>query len=198
MTKHVSMRVTGAVALVAVSLGVSVALGAHSKSKADSSMSLSPANFAALSSNANVTSVPSGGAAPAIGVAARGVGHTLSHGATAWVQDGEVCWATAASSGCIPNGGGGQLAFDPVISDPDQAGSGLPARVAGVAVDGVKRVEATLEDGTSVSAAPSNNWYEIDLPKNELPWSVSKVEAFLSNGETVTVNVPTTAPAISH
>jgi hypothetical protein len=85
--------------------------------------------------------------------------------------------------------------IDWTINDPDGPGTGSPARVIGLAVDGVTSVEVTLEDGRATSAAPVDNFYEVSLPNDALPWDVATVVARLANGTAFTQTVSISAPA---
>jgi hypothetical protein len=121
--------------------------------------------------------------------------HSLGHGkAVAWNHAGQICWSAGQFAGCEPtNLPRGIEAF---LSDPDQVGAGLPARVSGVAVDGVVKVIATRDDGSTLAVSPSANWYEIELPDGASPWSVPKVEAVFADGTSITTITGAKAPAI--
>jgi hypothetical protein len=102
--------------------------------------------------------------------------HQLGNGAFAWRLGDNICWVTKLAGGCLPR------LEQPIawtIKDPDASGSGAPALVFGLAVDGVTTVTATLSDGHEVSAAPVNNFYVIELPLDAAPEDVTEVRATL-------------------
>ena len=168
--------------------------------KPASPLALTPANFAALSAPGTARAgVPSGVHAPAPGYGpADGAVHVLGHGkAFAWVREGAVCWSSGIASGCADSSRSNEHALDAVISDADEVRQGEPARIAGLAVDGVVRVAATMKDGSTLAAVPVDNWYEIDLPGTAAPWDVARVSATLRSGRTTSLEVTLSAPAVS-
>jgi hypothetical protein len=103
--------------------------------------------------------------------------HQLGHGAYAWRLGDNICWVTKLAGGCLPR------LEQPIawtIKDPDASGSGAPALVFGLAVDGVDTVTVTLSNGREVSAAPVDNFYIVELPVDARPEDVTEVRATLA------------------
>lgn len=182
-----------AVAIVAVASTI-----AFVETRADattaSRWALDPANFVALNTPATALS----GLPPAAHVEAGydpapGTVHQLGHGALAWVAAGRVCWSSDNEAGCAVSVPSEAQAIDPGVSDPDGIREGQPARLSGLAVNGVTQVTAVLKDGSRLSTAPVENWYEIMLPSSAAPWDVTRIEARLSSAATVAFVLPNVA-----
>jgi hypothetical protein len=178
-------------ALVVVLAGAGAAAGVlQAGARAPSPLALVSANFAALNSAETVRRGPTDGATP-------GRAHALGRGkAFAWEHDGAVCWSAGIASGCADPSPANEHGIDMTVSDPDLIRQGEPARVAGLAVDSIVRVTATLQDGTTLSAVPVDNWYEITLPETSAPWDVTRVSATGRSGRIISVDVSLHAPAV--
>lgn len=166
--------------------------------KPSSPLALVPTNFTAL--NAASTEVPSASSEtsspPAAYGPAPGALHALGHGkAFAWVHAGAVCAHSSVFEGCADPSPSTEHGIDITISDEDLLRQGKPAHVSGLAVDSVVRVTATLEDGSAVSTAPIDNWYDLTLPDGAAPWDVVRVAARTASGRTISQAVTLHAPA---
>jgi hypothetical protein len=173
-------------------VGVSIALASPQAGKLHThSDGLGPQNIAALRSAATaLATVPTGVHAPSPSDRpSAGTVHTLGNGkAYAWARNGETCWSAGASYGvaaCAIQTSG--FDFDALIHDPDALSSGQPAHVSGIAADDVQRVVATLTDGSTFTAVPTANWYDIALPADVSMDQVTEVTATLSDGLAQTI-----------
>jgi hypothetical protein len=109
-----------------------------------------------------------------------GTVHVLGRGAAfAWEKPGRICLWEALVDGCL-----GQVSrpLNIVVGDPDLVGSGRPARVYGIATDEVASVTVKLDDGRSVTADATENFYDVDLPDDVAPWAPLTVVAQLRDG----------------
>lgn len=190
-------RTAAAVAGMLLAAGAAAAfIETRAEATSASRLALDPANFAAL--NTPATALSGTPAAARVGPGydpAPGTVHQLGRGkALAWVAAGRVCWSSGNEAGCVVSLPSQAQAIDPGVSDPDGIKQGQPARVSGLAVDGVAQVTATLKDGTRLSTTPVDNWYEIELPTSAAPWDVARIDAKMSSGETVPYDVPAIAP----
>ena len=116
--------------------------------------------------------------------------------AFAWVHAGAVCSSADIASGCADPSPSTEHGIDITISDPDLIRAGRPAQVAGLAVDSVVHVTATLNDGLTLSAVPVDNWYDITLPETAAPWDVIRVAAQTRSGRTLSQTVALHQPAV--
>jgi hypothetical protein len=158
--------------------------------RTSSPLALVPANFAALNAADTVRPGPTS-------PSASGEVHALGGGkAFAWNHAGEVCWSSGIASGCADPSPVNDHGIDVTIDDPDVIRQGEPAQVVGLAVDSIVRVTATLEDGRALSAAPVDNWYEIELPDTAAPWDIVRVSAQVRSGRRISVDVALHAPAV--
>src|SRR5438034_8427203 len=156
MRPILSRRRTLGIALILVLAGIGAAAGVmRAGARASSPLALIPANFAAL--NTASTALPglpaqADGPSSAYGPAP-GTVHSLGRGmAFAWVHAGAVCSSADIASGCADPSPSTEHGIDITISDPDLIRGGRPAQVAGLAVDSVVHVTATLNDGSTLSA----------------------------------------------
>jgi hypothetical protein len=166
--------------------------------KPSSPLALVPANFAALNAASTaVPSVPPQTPSPSAEYGPRpGALHALGHGkAFAWVHAGAVCSQSSNFEGCADPSPSIEHGIDITISDEDLLRQGKPAHVSGLAVDSVVRVTATLKDGSALSTAPIDNWYDLTLPENAAPWDVVLVAARTASGRTISQTVTLHAPA---
>ena len=200
MRKIVFSRRAAAVGAALVLVGGGAAFGVvRAVAKPPSALALTPGNFTALRAAETARAdVPTAVHSPAPGYGpAAGTVHALGRGkAFAWIREGAVCWSSGVAAGCANADATGSRGFDAVISDADEVGRGEPTRVAGLAVDEVVSLTATLEDGSALTAAPHDNWYEITLPGSAAPWDVDSVSARLRSGRTVSLDVTLSAPAL--
>jgi hypothetical protein len=112
--------------------------------------------------------------------------HALGRGAAyAWRAEGQVCLSVDAISGCVDATKFTTRPIAPIINDPDYVGSGEPARVLGLAIDGVAEVAVQLGGGTWVSAKPQENWFEVTLPSTAKPWDAQTAVVTMSSGNRV-------------
>ena len=177
--------------LAAITVGVSIALASPSTGKRQAQVGLGSRDLSALTSPATaVNGIPAGLTAPSpADRPVAGAVHELGNGkAFGWTRNGDTCWNAGATYGvaaCATGVSG--LAFDELIHDADALGSGQPAHVSGIAADTVRRIVATLNDGTAFATVPSRNWYDIALPSSVRMDQVVSVTATLSDGSTQTI-----------
>jgi hypothetical protein len=187
-------------ASIMVLAGAGAAAGVmRAGARTPSPLALVPGNFAALNAPATVTpNVPDQIQGPgAADPPAPGTVHALGHGkAFAWIHDGAVCWSAGLVSGCADPSPANEHGIDVTVGDPDLIQQGKPAQVSGLAVDSIVRVTATLVDGTTFSAVPVDNWYEISLPDTAAPWDVTRVAARGRSGRVLSIDVALHAPAV--
>jgi hypothetical protein len=199
--RFLSRRWFLAAALILLVGGAGAASGVmRAGTKPPSSLALIPGNFAALNSSATVRpALPSQAPGPAPGYApSAGTLHALGHGnAFAWIHNSAVCWTAGIAGGCADPSPLTEHGIDITLSDADLSRQGEPAQVSGLAVDDVVRITATLKDGTTLSATPANNWYEITLPTDAATWDVARVTAETSSGRILSQDVRLDAPAAS-
>jgi hypothetical protein len=188
-------------ALVVVLAGAGTAAGVmRAGAGASSPLALVPANFAALHAAETLSpDVPSEKQGPgATERPAPGAVHALGRGkAFAWDRDGVVCWSAGITSGCADPSPGTEHGIDVTVGDRDLIRQGEPAQVYGLAVDSIVRVTATLQDGTTLTAVPVDNWYQIELPDTAAPWDVTRVSIRGRSGRVLSVDVALHAPAVS-
>jgi hypothetical protein len=185
-------RVLVSVAAVIVAVGcVGAALAYHFLSDT----SLTPANISALTDP--TTALPAGtpvyagapGELPSPGAA-----HTVGNGAAvAWMHGHELCWSTVLTpedhgvSSCGELRPNIPIPFTPIVHTDGDLQSG-PVHVFGLTVDAVNSVVVTLEDGSTYSAVPTENWFDVALPAGDFS-SVATVTATLDDGSVYPVPI---------
>ena len=194
-----TLALLGFVGAVVISLGVGVATGADTKKRVANPAALVASNLSALRSPATrLADLPAGAQAPSRELSpAAGAVHSLGRGkAAAWETGAQVCFAMGPFAGCVANTPKTRRGISSALVDPDQIGSGIPAAATGLAVDGVVGVTATLDDGRTLSTAPVENWYEIQLPDGIAPWQVRQVVATFRNGDSITTVTGARRPGV--